>query len=131
MATLCELSLDDCVGMSGTIVTAPDGAESAPDSDHPPQVLCSQDVGDGAWMLVVEGYDGVGRPYVSQVVFARDDAGRVVVLREPAFWYGIGYAGTKVTGSTGWSTAYSAGGPTAPEHTEMVLERARRACADA
>lgn len=130
MARLCDLSLDDCHGISGIILTAPDGPATAPAADSPPAVLCSRDVGEGAWMVVVDGTDGLGRSYVSQVVFGRDDRGRTVPLREPAFWFGIAYAGTKVTGSTSWSTAYTAGGPTASDHTQTVLDRARRACSD-
>ena len=80
-------------------------------------------------MLVVERVDGLGRGYVSQVVFGRGDDGRVVPVREPAFWLGVAYAGTEVTGSTSWSTAYAAGGDTAPELTQKLLQRARGACA--
>jgi len=79
-------------------------------------------------MLVVEGLDGWGRDYVSQVVLARDDGGRTVPLREPAFWYGIGYSGTKVVGATSWSAAYAGDDLTAPDHTRQVLARARAAC---
>jgi hypothetical protein len=130
MAQLCEASLDDCAGFSGGVINAPGAALMAPPADGPPSVLCSRDVGDGAWMLVIEGTDGVGRGYVSQVVFVRDphDDGRVVPAREPAFWLGVAYAGTKVTGSTSWSTAYSAGGETASEFTDKMLGRARAAC---
>jgi hypothetical protein len=130
MAQLCEASLDDCAGISGGVLNAPGAALTAPPAGSPPSVLCSRDVGDGAWMLVIEGTDGVGRGYVSQVVFVRDphDDGRVVPAREPAFWLGVAYAGTKVTGSTSWSTAYSAGGETASEFTDTMLGRARAAC---
>lgn len=125
MQRLCALSRDDCVGISGSVVRAP---ETAPVAASPPQVLCSRDVGDGAWMLVVEGDDGVGRHYVSQVVFARDDDGRTVPRREPAFWLGVAYLGTRVTGATGWSTAYGADDSTDPAHTERMLDLARRSC---
>ena len=79
-------------------------------------------------MLVIEGEDGLGRPYTSQVVFGRD-GDRVVPVREPAFWLGIGYTSEKVTGSTSWSTAYGASGSDAPEHTTKILGRARASCA--
>lgn len=125
MRRLCARSIDDCLGMSGAVVRAP---QYAPGPDSPPQVLCSRDVGDGAWMLVVEGVDGIGRPYVSQVVMARDDAGRTVPLREPAFWLGVAYGGAKVTGATGWSTAYGADDSTDPAFTARMLDRARRSC---
>lgn len=124
MEELCALSLDDCSGMSGAVLSAP---ESAPGEDGAPTVLCSRGAGSGAWMLVVEGEDGSGRPYVSQVVFGRD-GDRVVTLREPAFWLGIGYPSPKVVGSTSWSTAYSPSGDTAVAHTEKVLVQARAAC---
>jgi hypothetical protein len=84
MVRLCGLSLDGCAGISGSVATAPDGAQTAPVAGSAPDLLCSRDVGDGAWM---------------------------------------------VTGSTSWSTAYSAGGDTAPEFTEKLLQRARGACA--
>jgi hypothetical protein len=129
MAELCELSVDECAGFSGSVITAPDGAQSAPPAGSVPALLCSRDVGAGAWMLVVEGVDGLGRGYVSQVVFGRGDDGRVVPVREPAFWLGVAYAGTKVTGSTSWGTASTAGGGTAGEFTEKMLQRARAACA--
>jgi hypothetical protein len=124
MEELCDLSLDDCSGMSGAVLYGP---ESAPGDDAEPTILCSLDVGSGAWMLVVEGQDGFGRSYASQVVFGRD-GDRVVTLREPAFWLGVGYAGPKVVGSTSWSTAYHPSGATAPAHTQKVLGRARSAC---
>lgn len=124
MEELCELSLDDCSGMSGAVLSAP---ESAPGEQDAPTVLCSRGAGSGAWMLVVEGQDGTGRPYTSQVVFGRD-GDRVVTLREPAFWLGVGYSSPKVVGSTSWSTAYSPSGETAVAHSEKVLSQARAAC---
>jgi hypothetical protein len=130
MAQLCELSLDECAGFSGGVITAPDGAQSAPAAGSVPALLCSRDVGDGAWMLVVEGVDGLGRDYVSQVVLGRDGDGRVVPVREPAFWLGVAYAGTKVTGSTSWSTAYTPEAGTSGDFTEKMLQRARAACTD-
>ncbi len=125
MKQLCEMSLDHCSGISGAVQWEPG---SAPGAEKRPRVLCSRDVGSGSWMLVVEGRDGLGRPYTSQVVFGRDRQ-RVVPVREPAFWLGIGYGSTKVVGSTSWSTAYGASGNTAPAHTAKVLALARSACA--
>ena len=124
MKRLCQLSLDHCSGISGAVEWEPG---SAPGVGRPPKVLCSRDVGSGSWMLVVEGRDGLDRPYTSQVVFGRD-GNRVVPVREPAFWLGVGYGSTKVVGSTSWSTAYSASGNTAPAHTAEVLAQARAAC---
>jgi hypothetical protein len=129
MAQLCETSLDDCAGMSGSVLTEPRGELTAPPAGSPPSVLCSRDAGDGAWMLVIEGTDGPGRGYVSQVVFVRNPHdGQVVPAREPAFWLGIAYAGPKVTGSTSWATAYTAGDYPANEFTDKMLGRARATC---
>src|SRR3546814_19551989 len=95
MERLCSLSrLNGCHGLSGGIVRFP---ESAPGADVPaPEVLCSRGVGDGAWMLVVEGEDGYGRQYVSQVVLDRSDAGSVVTLHASGLWPGTTYNETKV-----------------------------------
>jgi hypothetical protein len=129
MRRLCALSRDRCAGFSGAVLRAPG---TAPPAGHPPRVLCDRAAGAGARMVVVEGQDGLGRPYVSQIVLRHDgdghDGDRVVPVREPAFWLGIGYDGPKVIGATSWSSAYTAGGDTDPASTATVLERARRAC---
>jgi hypothetical protein len=125
MKQLCEMSLDHCSGMSGSVQWEPSGM---PGPGKRPKVLCSRDVGSGSWMLVVEGRDGLDRPYTSQVVFARDGK-RVVPLREPAFWLGVVYGGTTVVGSTGWSTMYGASGSTDPAFTAKVRAQVRAACA--
>jgi len=124
MKQLCEMSLDHCSGFSGSVQWEP---ASMPRPGKRPKILCSRDVGSGDWMLVVQGRDGLDRPYTSQVVFARDGK-RVVPVREPAFWLGVGYAGTRVVGSTGWSTMYGASGNTDPAFTAKVLANARAAC---
>ncbi|NLD77729.1 MAG: hypothetical protein GX643_13785 [Acidimicrobiales bacterium] len=124
MDALCDLSLDGCGGLSGAIRAHP---ESAPAPADHPVVVCSHAASDGRWMLVVEGADGNGRAYVSQVVLARD-GDRVVPVREPAYWLGIGYSSRKVVGSTSWSTAYHPSASVNREHTERVLARARAAC---
>ncbi|HKE76105.1 MAG TPA: hypothetical protein VKB57_20985 [Acidimicrobiales bacterium] len=64
MARLCDLSLDHCYGLSSGLDTAPRAARSAPPPGSPPRVLGSRDAGAGAWMLVVDGDDGLGRHYV-------------------------------------------------------------------
>jgi hypothetical protein len=124
MQQLCDMSLDDCAGMSGGIQYAPDGA---PGPGRPPKILCSRAVGDGAWMLVVDGRDGLGRPYTSQVVFGRD-GNRVVPVREPAYWLGISYGSNQVVGSTSWSSAYGISGNTDRAFTATILAQARAAC---
>jgi len=125
MKRLCQMSLDHCSGISGAVQYEPG---SAPGPGKRPTVLCSRDVGSGSRMLVVEGRDGLRRPYTSQVVFGRD-GNRVVPVREPAFWLGVGYGSTKVVGSTSWGTAYLAAGNYTPAHTAEVLAEARAACA--
>jgi hypothetical protein len=130
MGELCELSTEPCplFGMSGVVVHDPLGPSSAPTRDDRPAVLCSRAVPDDAWMLVVEGRDGLDREYVSQMVFARDEDGRVVAAREPAFWLGVGYSSEPKTGAASWSTAYGPSSHTDPAHTERVLADARRGC---
>lgn len=126
MDELCALARDRCGGMSGSVRRVP---ESAPRRDQRPRVRCSREVGTRDWMVVLEGDDGWGRPYVSQLVLTRagDD---VVPEREPAFWLGFAYAGAKVTGSTAWSAAYHPD-PTVImplQRTAEVLARARAGC---
>ena len=128
MESICGRTLlTGCHGLSGATLLHPG---SAPGPGTPlPSVLCSRNVGDGAWMLVVEGADGYGRPYVSQLVLDRDDEERVVPRHEAAYWLGIVYHGTKVAGPTGLTTAYSAQDRVdVPAQTEKSLRRARAAC---
>lgn len=127
MDQVCDLSLDRCNGMSGAIREHP---EAAPGPDLPaPEIRCSRAVGDGAWMLVIDGVDGYGRSYTSQFVLVRNDRDDVVPLREPAFWLGIAYHGSKVTGSTGWTAAYHPQeGVDGDAQTQKALQLARRAC---
>lgn len=99
MEQLCEDAVDGCAGFSSADAQT---ARSAPGPDAPaPEVLCTRDLNDeGTRLLVVEGEDGFGRPYVSQLVFS-ERGGDVVVEREPAFWLGVVHlAGDKFTGST-------------------------------
>ncbi len=105
MEQLCENAVDDCAGFSGATT---DHAGSAPGPDAPaPDVLCTRDLNDeGTRLLVVEGEDGHGRPYVSQLVFS-ERGGEVVVEREPAFWLGVVHnSATKFTGSVAWKTMH-------------------------
>ena len=128
MGRICEQArLTGCHGLSGGIRFHP---ESAPGPGTPvPSVLCSRGVGTSSRMLVVEGTDGYDRRYVSQVVLDRDDDGRVVPRHEAAFWLGISYHGTDVTGRTGLTTAHSPQeGVDLPPRTEEALRRARAAC---
>jgi len=130
MEELCELAIEPCslFGLSGAVAHDPLGPVSAPRPDDRPAVLCSRAVEPDAWMVVVEGVDGQARPYVSQVLFARDDDGRVVPLCEPAFWLGVGYSSEPSAGSGGWSLAREPSAHTDPAHTEQVLANARRGC---
>jgi hypothetical protein len=127
MEELCAHSRDDCFGLSGSITSFP---ASAPSLDVPmPTILCNLDVGDGARMLVVEGTDGYGQAYVSQVVLRRFDDGAVAPVREPAFWLGLSHATTDVIGATSWSVArHPQPGVTDEVRAEELFERARAAC---
>jgi hypothetical protein len=78
-------------------------------------------------MLVVDGRDGLDRPYTSQVVFGRDGK-RVVPVGEPAYWLGIAYGSEQVVGSTSWSSAYGISGNTDRAFTAKILAQARAAC---
>ena len=105
MERLCEGAVDDCNGLSGAVTAHP---ESAPGLDAPaPEVLCTFDLNDeGTRLLVVEGEDGFGRPYVAQLVFS-ERGGDVMIEREPAFWLGVVHnTSTKFTGSVGWTVMH-------------------------
>ena len=130
MVELCELPVEPCplFGMSGGVVDDARGPVSAPRPQQRPTVLCSYSVGGADWMLVVEGADGLERPYVSQVLFARNEDGRVVPFREPAFWLGVGYSSEPSARSGSWSLARSPSEHTDSGHTEEVLRNARRGC---
>ena len=83
----------------------------------------------GSRLVVLEGVDGRGRPYVSQVLVDRagtdeeeqDEDG--LQVQEPAFWLGIGYSALQRRRA--WSTATD-------DATERQVhdEQARRACTD-
>ena len=97
--------MDGCAGFSAADVYT---ARSAPGPDAPaPEVLCTLDLKDeGTRLLVVEGVDGFGRQYVSQLVFS-ERGGDVMVEREPAFWLGVVHnSPVKFTGSVGWTTMH-------------------------
>jgi hypothetical protein len=127
MAALCDLARDECFGLSGAVIEHPD---SAPGSDvAAPTILCNVDVGSGARMLVVDGVDGHGRRYVSQVVFNRYEDGQVVPVREPAFWLGIVHTSPDVVGATSWTTArHPDPDATNEARAEELIERARLSC---
>jgi hypothetical protein len=130
MHKLCDLSRIGCAGMSGGLEHDPLAHLSAPHPTDPVRTRCERTVGDGSWMVVLEGVDGHGRSYVSQLVFERDRGGRVLLTHEPAYWLGIGYGGPKVTGSTSLSMAHHTRvGGVDPAMSERVLNRARASCA--
>jgi hypothetical protein len=130
MHELCDLSRVGCFGMSGGLETDPLAHLSAPRPTDPVRTRCERAVGDGGWMVVLEGVDGHRRAYVTQLVFDRDRQGRVLLTHEPAYWLGIGYAGPKVTGSTSLSVAHHTRveGDN-PELAARVLARATASCA--
>jgi hypothetical protein len=129
MHKLCDLSRTGCFGMSGGLEHDPLAHLSAPHPTDPVHTRCERAVGDGSWMVVLEGVDGHGRAYVSQLVFDRDREGRVLLTHEPAYWLGIGYDSPKVTGSTSLSMAHSTRtGGDDPAMSERVLARARASC---
>ena len=127
MEELCALADDGCIGLSGAVVGEP---QSAPGPDVPaPDVLCNLEVGDGARMVVVEGIDGAGDVYVSQMVFTRDDREQVVPLHEPAFWLGIVYRSADVTRNATWTSArHPSPGATDEARAADLLEQARAVC---
>jgi hypothetical protein len=127
MEELCALTHEDCHGFSAAVIAEP---ASAPGADvAAPTVLCDRDAGEGARMLVVEGVDGRGVAYVSQMVFTRNDRGQVVPLREPAFWLGIVYRSSSVVGAATWTSArHPSPGATDEAMASDLLEQARSSC---
>ncbi|WP_432548328.1 hypothetical protein [Kineococcus sp. SYSU DK004] len=128
MRRLCAEN-DGCLGMSGGIDAVP---EEAPGPDRAPRELCVVAVPAtpsqaGSRVVVLEGTDGNGRPYVTQVLVdrvptAEEDADGLRV-QEPGFWRGVRY--TALQHGRAWSAASD--GPGQPEADN---ESARRACTD-
>ncbi|PPK92174.1 hypothetical protein CLV92_11636 [Kineococcus xinjiangensis] len=123
MVALCERN-DDCIGMSGGAHHSPD---LAPGPDRAPQVLCTVGVPAtpsqaGSRLVVLDGVDGHGRPYVTHVLVERDEDG--LEVQEPAFWLGIRYTGLQP------GRAWSGGSGLAEEDLERHNDAARRACTD-
>ncbi len=83
----------------------------------------------GSRLVVLEGVDGRGRPYVSQVLVDRaradeqDQDGDGLQVHEPAFWLGIAYS--ELQRGRAWSTATDDAAER-QDHNEQV----RRACTD-
>ncbi|PWJ54443.1 hypothetical protein SAMN06264364_107139 [Quadrisphaera granulorum] len=127
MKQLCEAN-DGCMGMSSSLESDPG---SAPGPEAAPEVLCVVGIPptpsqDGSQLVVLEGVDGRGRHYVSQVLVDRaatgDEAGRLEV-QEPAFWLGVAY--TALQGGRSWDSLTDV-----PEQQIEHNARARRPCDD-
>ena len=124
MEQLCARN-DGCPGMSGGAERSP---QDAPGPDRPPRELCVVAVPPtpaqaGSRIVVLEGVDGRGRPYVTQVLVDRDHGSDRPEVQEPAFWIGIRY--TALQHGRAWSG--TAEGPGQPEEDN---EKTRRACTD-
>ncbi len=128
MQRLCADN-DGCPGMSSAIEFTP---LDAPGPDRAPKELCTVALPAtpsqaGSRIVVLEGTDGNGRAYVTQVLVdrareaERDEDG--VQVQEPGFWLGIRY--TALQHGRAWSAAVD--GPGQPEAGN---EQARRACTD-
>ena len=127
----CREAHAQCAGLS------PSSAASryAPGPDRPPRVRCTFGLpahlrgtawGDGH-VVVLEGRDAAGRPYVSQQLVVREDD--VVKVHEPAFWLGVAYGGFGGVRGAVWSAAYGEGA-TDPAFTARQTARAARSCDD-
>ena len=121
MEELCA-GHDECPGMSSGAVLSP---LDAPGPADPPRELCTVAVPAtpsqaGSRIVVLEGVDGRGRPYVTHVLVDRDADG--LEVQEPAFWMGIRY--TALQHGRAWSGRVD--GPEQPERDEQT----RRACTD-
>ncbi|WP_432495437.1 hypothetical protein [Kineococcus gypseus] len=128
MERVCEEN-DGCPGMSSGIVHDPLGA---PGPERAPRELCTVAVPptpsqDGSRIVVLEGVDGYGRAYVSQVLVDRareaEDDEDGLQVQEPGFWLGIRY--TALQHGRAWS-----GLGTGPGQPGADDDLARRACTD-
>ncbi|MFB9377122.1 hypothetical protein ACFFKU_02055 [Kineococcus gynurae] len=100
---------------------------AAPAADEPPRELCvvavpATPAQAGSRVVVLEGTDHAGRPYVTQVLVDRADDGGLTV-QEPAYWLGIAYSALQH--GRAWSSA-----PDDAAGREAHDQRARRACTD-
>ena len=124
MKRLCDRN-DGCPGLSSGAVRSP---QHAPGPDQPLRELCVVTVPAtpaqaGSRIVVLEGVDGRGRPYVTQVLVDRDQDRARVEVQEPAFWIGIRYTGLQ----HGREWSGTGEGPGQPEKDN---DKARRACTD-
>ena len=128
MQQLCADN-DGCPGMSSSIEFMP---LDAPGPDQAPKELCTVALPPtpsqaGSRVVVLEGSDGNGRAYVTQVLVDRareaenDKDGMQV--QEPGFWLGIRY--TALQHGRAWGAA-----GVGPGQPDADNEQARRACTD-
>ena len=128
MKQLCADN-DGCPGMSSSIAFTP---QQAPGPQDAPRELCvvalpATPSQAGSRLVVLEGSDGNGRPYVTQVLVDRAHEGADdedgLQVQEPGFWLGIHYSALQHGRS--WTGANH--GPAQPQ---VDNEQARRACTD-
>ena len=128
MQQLCADN-DGCPGMSSSIEFTP---LDAPGPEQAPRDVCTVALPAtpsqaGSRIVVLEGTDGHGRAYVTQVLIDRareaEDDEDGLQVQEPGFWLGIRY--TALQHGRAWSAAVD--GPRQPEADN---EQARRACTD-
>jgi hypothetical protein len=128
MQQLCTDN-DGCPGMSSSIEHEP---LKAPGPDRAPRELCTVALPAtpsqaGSRIVVLEGTDGEGRAYVTQVLVDRareaEDDEDGFQVQEPGFWLGIHY--TALQHGRSWS-----GGNYGPAQPEVDNELAGRACTD-
>ena len=125
---------DGCPGTSSAALSSPG---DAPDPRTAPRELCvvalpATPSQAGSRLVVLEGFDGRGQPYVSQVLVDRaatDEESRTdgkdeddLQVQEPAFWLGIVYSALQHGRAR--STATDAA------QRQVHNEQARRACTD-
>lgn len=128
MRRLCAEN-DGCPGTSSSIEHTP---QQAPGPQQAPRELCTVALPPtpsqaGSHLVVLEGTDGDGRAYVTQVLVDRaregEDDEDGLEVQEPGFWLGVRY--TALQHGRAWSSAGY--GPVQPEVDD---EQARRACTD-
>lgn len=124
---LCDEN-DGCTGMSSGTRHDP---STAPGPRDAPEVLCVVGLPPtpdqaGSQIVVLEGLDVQGRPYVSQVLVDRaadEDDEDGLQVQEPAFWMGIAY--TALQHGRAWDALGDV-----PDQRAEHNTRAARPCTD-